>query len=52
MTNEEERTTLLSKIDYVLGGINDASSRDTDLKIAQTVQALSEAYKNLRGEEE
>ena len=54
MINEEVRKTILSKIDFLIGGINDKSFRTDDLMIAQTIQALSEAYKNLercKGEE-
>lgn len=43
----EVRERILSKIDYILGGINSISTRGDDLKSAQAVQALSEAYKNL-----
>lgn len=49
MTNKEELTeAIIKKMDYVLGGITDKSPRDRDLLIAQTVMALSEAYKNLQ----
>jgi hypothetical protein len=47
MINENIREGILSKIDFLLAGINDNSVRTDDLMIAQTVQALSEAYKNL-----
>lgn len=47
-TNEETRTTILSKIDYILGGINCSSFRSDDLTIAQTVQALAAAYKDIK----
>ncbi len=47
MTSEEIRKTILSKIDYILGGICGISSRDADLKSAQAVRELSEAYKIL-----
>lgn len=39
---------IIEKIDLILPGISDSSKRDMDLIIAQTVQALSEAYKNLK----
>lgn len=39
---------IIKKIDLILPGISDSSKRDMDLIIAQTVQALSEAYKNLK----
>ena len=42
--NTKTGEVLVEKIDFLLEGIN--RSRDTDLKIAQTVLALSEAYKN------
>jgi hypothetical protein len=51
MINENLREDILSKIDFLLGGINDNSLRSDDLMIAQTVQALSESYKNLKEEE-
>ena len=43
----ETRKTILTKIDFLIAGITSGSSREIDLMIAQTVQALSEAYKNL-----
>jgi hypothetical protein len=49
MTNEEIRTTILSKIDLLLGSINESSKREVDLMVSQTIQALSESYKNLEG---
>lgn len=39
---------ITKKIDLVIGGINSRSSREADLLSAQAVQALSEAYKNLK----
>ena len=44
----ETRTTILSKIDYILAGINQCSFRSDDLTIAQTVQALAAAYKDIK----
>jgi hypothetical protein len=49
MTNEEIRTTILSKINLLLGSINESSKREVDLMVSQTIQALSESYKNLEG---
>ena len=53
MTNKEATKSdickqIVEKIDLILPGISDSSRRDMDLIIAQTVQALSEAYKNLK----
>lgn len=39
---------IIKRIDLVIGGINSRSSREADLLSAQAVQALSEAYKNLK----
>ena len=47
MVQEELRTTICKKIDDLLADINSYSTRDADLKVAQTAQALSEVYKNL-----
>lgn len=51
MNNKEEEKIvekIIERIDYVLGGINQISTRQADLLTAKTVRALSEAYKNLR----
>lgn len=44
---EELQEKIRRKIDYVLAGINNSTDRRTDLLVAQTVQALTEAHKNL-----
>lgn len=59
MTDEENKkdtdkskVIICEKIEYVLGNsIDNYTSLDDDLKVAQIVQALAEAYKNLGGEE-
>ena len=48
-TNKElAEREIIDKIRLVVGGINNNSKRDTDLMIAQTVQALAAAYKDLK----
>jgi len=50
MTDKERVVEkIIEKIDYVLGGINQISTRQADLLSAQAVRELSEAYKNLTG---
>ena len=48
-TNKEQaEREIIDKIHLVVGGINHESKRATDLMIAQTVQALAAAYKDLK----
>ena len=48
-TNKElAEREIIDKIKLVAGGITHSSKRDTDLMIAQTVQALAAAYKDLK----
>lgn len=51
MNNENLREDILSKIELLLGSINEGSKREVDLMVAQTIEALSEAYKNLKEED-
>lgn len=48
-TNKEQaEREIIDKIRLTVGGITHESPRDRDLMIAQTVQALAAAYKDLR----
>lgn len=50
MTDKERVVEkIIERIDYVLDGINQMSTRQADLLTAQAARELSEAYKNLTG---